>query len=218
MFQEVEVSSSSIIEQLVEKNNEFVEDNFELGNVLELAGMVFVQSLKELGRCILIFYNNNNNSIPSKIPQVRSGEGKVYSDRTTTSGLPQAVREAISEKPSAQTVANPAEMPYIELLQCMRIIGQTHELYFRLSLYLDMILDGLSTEVQKILEKFLRKWRYVDGKYYTFSSMEADVPDMEEFSNQISVGVNTYLEIIGLYVIAFFGEDSRKFGSYYLLG
>ncbi|PHT96916.1 hypothetical protein BC332_34156 [Capsicum chinense] len=50
MFQEAEASSSSVIEQLVEKSNEFVEDNCELGDKLESAGMVFVQSLKELGR------------------------------------------------------------------------------------------------------------------------------------------------------------------------
>ncbi|PHT97719.1 hypothetical protein BC332_33384 [Capsicum chinense] len=49
MFQEAEASSSSVIEQLVEKSNEFVEDNCELGDKLESAGMVFVQSLKELG-------------------------------------------------------------------------------------------------------------------------------------------------------------------------
>lgn len=59
--------------------------------------------------------------------------------------------------------------------------------------------DGPSAEVQEILEEFLMKWRYVDGKYYTVASME-------EFSNQISLGVDKYLEIVELYVITFLGR------------
>lgn len=64
--------------------------------------------------------------------------------------------------------------------------------------------DGPSAEVQEILEEFLTKWRYVDGKYYTVASME-------EFSNQISLGVDKYLEIIELYVITFLGRILGNF-------
>ncbi|XP_047255989.1 protein APEM9 isoform X2 [Capsicum annuum] len=145
MFQE---ASSSVIEQLVEKSNEFVEDNCELGDMLESAGMVIVRSLKELGRT-------------SKILK----QLKVLFGSVTTI---------------------PAQVFLTGV--CLQI------------------LDGPSTEVQEIIEEFLRKWRYVDGKYYTVASMEADVPDMEEFSNQISLGVDTYLEIIELYVITFLGR------------
>ncbi|PHU03962.1 hypothetical protein BC332_29213 [Capsicum chinense] len=145
MFQE---ASSSVIEQLVEKSNEFVEDNCELGDMLESAGMVIVQSLKELGRTSEI------------LKQL-----KVLFGSVTTS---------------------PAQVFLTGV--CLQI------------------LDGPSTEVQEIIEEFLRKWRYVDGKYYTVANMEADVPDMEEFSNQISLGVDTYLEIIELYVITFLGR------------
>ncbi|PHT49485.1 hypothetical protein CQW23_09232 [Capsicum baccatum] len=148
MFQEAEASSSSVIEQLVEKSNEFVEDNCELGDMLESAGMVFVQSLKELGRTAEIL----------KQLKVLFGSVTTIPSQVFLTGL------------------------------CLQI------------------LDGPSTGVQEILEEFLRKWRYVDGKYYTVAGMEADVPEMEEFSNQISLGVDTYLEIIELYAITFLGR------------
>lgn len=57
MFQEAESLSSSIIERLVErsgKTSEFVEDNCELSDMLESAGMVLVQSSKELGRYLFM--------------------------------------------------------------------------------------------------------------------------------------------------------------------
>ncbi|XP_015163117.1 uncharacterized protein [Solanum tuberosum] len=71
--------------------------------------------------------------------------------------------------------------------------------------------DGPSAEVKEILEEFLMKWRYVDGKYYTIANMEADVSYMEEFSNQISLRVDKYLEIIELYVITFLGRILGNF-------
>lgn len=151
MFQEAASLSSSIIEQLVEKNgktNEFVEDNCELGDMLESAAMVLVQSSKELGRTSEI------------LKQLKVLFGSV--------------------------TAIPAQVFLTGV--CLQIP------------------EGPSAEVQEILEEFVRKWRYVDGKYYTVASMETDVPYMEEFSNQISLGVDKYLEIIELYVITFLGR------------
>ncbi|MCE2055932.1 hypothetical protein HAX54_043756 [Datura stramonium] len=151
MFQEAASLSSSIIKQLVEnkgKTNACVEDNCELGDMLESAGMVLVQSSKELGRTSEI------------LKQLKVLFGSV--------------------------TAIPAQV-------------------FLTGVCLQMP-DGPSAEVQEILEEFLRKWRYVDGKYYTVASMEADVPCTEEFSNQISLGVDKYLEIIELYVITFLGR------------
>lgn len=50
MFQEAAALSSSIIEQLVDKNAKTNQDNCELGDMLESAAMILVQSSKELGR------------------------------------------------------------------------------------------------------------------------------------------------------------------------
>ncbi|XP_059286960.1 protein APEM9 [Lycium ferocissimum] len=146
MFEEAASLSSSIIEQLVEKNGKTnEEDNWEL---LESAGMVFVQSSKELGRTSEI------------LKQLKLLFGSV--------------------------TAIPAQVFLTGV--CLQIP------------------DGPSAEVQEILQEFLRKWKHVDGKYYTVASMEADVPNMEEFSNQISLGVDKYLEIVELYVITFLGR------------
>ncbi|WMV59453.1 hypothetical protein MTR67_052838 [Solanum verrucosum] len=71
--------------------------------------------------------------------------------------------------------------------------------------------DGPSAEVKEILEEFLMKWRYVDGKYNTIANVEADVSYKEEFSNQISLRVDKYLEIIELYVITFLGRILGNF-------
>lgn len=151
MFQEAAALSSSIIEQLIEKNgktNEFVEDNCELGDMLESAAMVLVQSSNELGRTSEIL----------KQLKVLFGSVTAIPVQAFLTGV------------------------------CLQIP------------------DCPSAEVQEILEEFLRNWRYVDGKYYTVASIEGDVPYMEEFSNQISLGVDKYLEIIELYVITFLGR------------
>ncbi|XP_016440509.1 protein APEM9-like isoform X1 [Nicotiana tabacum] len=151
MFQEAESLSSSIIERLVErrgKTSEFVEDNSELSEMLESAGMVLVQSSKELGRTVDL------------LKQLKVLFGSV--------------------------TAIPAQVFLTGV--CLQIP------------------DVPSSEVREILEEFLRKWRYVDGKYYTLESVEADVPCSEEFSNQISLGVDKYLEIVELYVITFLGR------------
>lgn len=149
MFQEAAALSSSIIEQLVEKKGKTNEDNGELGNMLESAAMILVQSFKELGRTSEI------------LQQLKVLFGSV--------------------------TAIPANV-------------------FLTGVCLQMP-DGPAAEVQEILEEFLTKWRYVDGKYYTVASMEAvDVPCIEEFNNQISLGVDKYLEIIELYVITFLGR------------
>ncbi|TMW91307.1 hypothetical protein EJD97_014507 [Solanum chilense] len=141
MFQEAATLSSSIIEQLIEKNGKMNEDNCELGDMLESAAMILVQSYKELGRTSEI------------LKQLKMLFGSV-------TAIP------------AQVFLTGA---------CLQIP------------------DGPSAEVQEILEEFLTKWRYVDGKYYTVASME-------EFSNQISLGVDKYLEIVELYVITFLGR------------
>ena len=54
MFQEAATLSSSIIEQLIEKNGKMNEDNCELGDMLESAAMILVQSYKELGRYLFM--------------------------------------------------------------------------------------------------------------------------------------------------------------------
>lgn len=141
MFQEAATLSSSIIEQLIEKNGKTNEDNCELGDMLESAAMILVQSYKELGRTSEI------------LKQLKMLFGSV--------------------------TAIPAQVFLTGV--CLQIP------------------DGPSAEVQEILEEFLTKWRYVDGKYYSVASME-------EFSNQISLGVDKYLEIIELYVITFLGR------------
>ncbi|WMV37025.1 hypothetical protein MTR67_030410 [Solanum verrucosum] len=141
MFQEAAILSSSIIEQLIEKNGKTNEDNCELGDMLESAAMILVQSYKELGRTSEI------------LKQLKMLFGSV--------------------------TAIPAQVFLTGV--CLQIP------------------DGPSAEVQEILEEFLSKWRYVDGKYYSVASIE-------EFSNQISLGVDKYLEIIELYVITFLGR------------
>ncbi|XP_015080514.1 protein APEM9 [Solanum pennellii] len=141
MFQEAATLSSSIIEQLIEKNGKMNEDNCELGDMLESAAMILVQSYTELGRTSEI------------LKQLKMLFGSV--------------------------TAIPAQVFLTGV--CLQIP------------------DGPSAEVQEILEEFLTKWRYVDGKYYTGASME-------EFSNQISLGVDKYLEIVELYVITFLGR------------
>ncbi|CAN4103770.1 unnamed protein product [Withania somnifera] len=153
MFQEAAALSSSIIEQLVEKNGKTVDDKCKLGDMLESAAMVLVQSLEELGRTSEI------------LKQLKMLFGSV-------TAIP------------VQVFLTGA---------CLQIP------------------DGPSAEVQEIIEEFLRNWRYVDGKYYVVASMEADVPYKEEFSNQISFGVDKYMEIIELYVITFLGRILGNF-------
>ncbi|KAG5570484.1 hypothetical protein H5410_060250 [Solanum commersonii] len=144
MFQEAAALSSSIIKQLVDENANTNEHNCELGDMLESAAMILVQSYKALGRTSEI------------LKQLKVLFGSV--------------------------TAIPAQIP-----------------------------DGPSAEVKEILEEFLMKWRYVDGKYYTIANVEADVSYMEEFSNQISLRVDKYLEIIELYVITFLGRILGNF-------
>ncbi|XP_015059909.1 protein APEM9-like isoform X2 [Solanum pennellii] len=50
MYQEAAALSSSIIEQLVDKNVKTNERNCEFGDMLESAAMILVQSYKALGR------------------------------------------------------------------------------------------------------------------------------------------------------------------------
>ncbi|WMV59456.1 hypothetical protein MTR67_052841 [Solanum verrucosum] len=52
MFQEAAALSFSIIKQLVDKNANTNEHNCELGDMLESAAMILVQSYKALGRGI----------------------------------------------------------------------------------------------------------------------------------------------------------------------
>ncbi|XP_006344940.1 uncharacterized protein [Solanum tuberosum] len=153
MFQEAAALSSSIIKQLVDKNANTNEHNCELGDMLESAAMILVQSYKALGRTSEI------------LKQLKVLFGSV--------------------------TAIPAQVFLTGV--CLQIP------------------DGPSAEVKEILEEFLMKWRYVDGKYYTIANMEADVSYMEEFSNQISLRVDKYLEIIELYVITFLGRILGNF-------
>ncbi|XP_010313976.1 protein APEM9-like [Solanum lycopersicum] len=153
MYQEAAALSSSIIEQLVDKNVKTNEPNCEFGDMLESAAMILMQSCKASERTSEI------------LKQLKVLFGSV--------------------------TAIPAQVFLTGV--CLQIP------------------DGPSAEVQEILEEFLMKWRYVDGKYYTVASMEADVPYVEEFSNQISLGVDKYLEIIELYVITFLGRILGNF-------
>lgn len=52
MFEDASSSASSVLKRLCDKEhiNTVVDDDIELNDMLESAGMVFVQSLKELGR------------------------------------------------------------------------------------------------------------------------------------------------------------------------
>jgi len=54
MFQEAAALSSSIIKQLVDKNANTNEHNCELGDMLESAAMILVQSYKALGRYLFM--------------------------------------------------------------------------------------------------------------------------------------------------------------------
>ncbi|XP_060172332.1 protein APEM9 isoform X1 [Lycium barbarum] len=183
MFEEAASLSSSIIEQLVEKNGKTnEEDNWEL---LESAGMVFVQSSKELGRTSeilkqLVLLFGSVTAIPAQV--FLTGyliSWTCYFHNNCTS--------------SFSTDDHPREFD----------VSVFHNFVVEVCL---QIPDGPSAEVQEILQEFLRKWKHVDGKYYTVASMEADVPNIEEFSNQISLGVDKYLQIVELYVITFLGR------------
>ncbi|CAI9293800.1 unnamed protein product [Lactuca saligna] len=56
MFEDASSSASSVLKRLCDKEhiNAVVDDDIELNDMLESAGMVFVQSLKELGRTLEI--------------------------------------------------------------------------------------------------------------------------------------------------------------------
>ncbi|KAF8400161.1 hypothetical protein HHK36_013457 [Tetracentron sinense] len=254
MFEEAASLASSVLRRLCETiSTETVEDA-QLNDMMESAGMVLVQSLKEIGRITMQTYKREKvgtssleaNQRMDRIESLLARMSEVLQQQMQNASAPLTIQptpQLASEVPRSMyaidvpnTLCNsmcpiPSKFRSIESANCNladAVDGmsvRTSEIPSELKILFGsvstipvqvlltgacfQISEGSTSGLQEILEEFLSKWKYVDGRSYILANADARGAYIDGCDGHYVLGVERYLEVVELYTVTLLGMVSN---------